>query len=152
MPLKENLIAGDHPDFFDFRLVSPEKVLFSGKVRLVIVPGIAGDFGILAAHTPLVSRIRPGLVRIEQRDTEPSLLYVYVASGFVHVTPTESVILTQECAFLNELNPVSLEAVIRTKNEELLAARSEERREILQQDLYLANLKLQLVVKNQHFF
>lgn len=47
---------------FHFDLVSPEKLLFSGEVDQVDVPGSEGDFGVLAGHAPTVSALRPGIM------------------------------------------------------------------------------------------
>ena len=47
---------------FHFDLVSPEKLLFSGEVDQVDVPGTEGDFGVLAGHAPMVSALRPGIM------------------------------------------------------------------------------------------
>ena len=49
---------------FHFELVSPEKLLFSGEVDQVDVPGIEGDFGVLAGHAPLVATLRPGILTV----------------------------------------------------------------------------------------
>ena len=49
---------------FHFDLVSPEKLLFSGEVDQVDVPGIEGDFGVLAGHAPAVSALRPGIMTV----------------------------------------------------------------------------------------
>jgi F-type H+-transporting ATPase subunit epsilon len=49
---------------FHFDLVSPEKLLFSGEVDQVDVPGTEGDFGVLAGHAPLVSALRPGIMTV----------------------------------------------------------------------------------------
>jgi F-type H+-transporting ATPase subunit epsilon len=49
---------------FHFDLVSPEKLLFSGEVDQVDVPGIEGDFGVLAGHAPIVSALRPGIMTV----------------------------------------------------------------------------------------
>jgi F-type H+-transporting ATPase subunit epsilon len=49
---------------FHFDLVSPEKLLFSGEVDQVDVPGIEGDFGVLAGHAPTVSALRPGIMTV----------------------------------------------------------------------------------------
>ena len=59
---------------FHFDLVSPEKLLFSGEVEQVDVPGSEGDFGVLAGHAPLVSIIRPGIltVRVEGKRSRRS--------------------------------------------------------------------------------
>src|SRR5438270_10538062 len=49
---------------FQFDLVSPEKLLFSGEVDQVDVPGTEGDFGVLAGHAPTVSALRPGIMTV----------------------------------------------------------------------------------------
>jgi len=49
---------------FQFELVSPEKLLFSGEVDQVDVPGSEGDFGVLASHAPMVSALRPGIMTV----------------------------------------------------------------------------------------
>ena len=67
---------------FQFDLVSPEKLLFSGQVDQVDVPGSEGDFGVLAGHAPLVSTLRPGIL-VMYRDSEE--LKVVVNGGFAEV-------------------------------------------------------------------
>ncbi len=47
---------------FQFNLVSPEKLLFTGEVTQVDVPGAEGDFGVLAGHAPFVTTLRPGIL------------------------------------------------------------------------------------------
>ena len=49
---------------FQFDLVSPEKLAFSGEVDQVDIPGVEGDFGVLAGHAPVVAAIRPGILTI----------------------------------------------------------------------------------------
>jgi F-type H+-transporting ATPase subunit epsilon len=49
---------------FHFDLVSPEKLLFSGDVDQVDIPGIEGDFGVLAGHAPVVAALRPGIMTV----------------------------------------------------------------------------------------
>ena len=49
---------------FHFDLVSPEKLAFSGEVDQVDVPGVEGDFGVLAGHAPVVAVIRPGILTV----------------------------------------------------------------------------------------
>ena len=53
---------------FHFELVSPEKLLFSGEVEQVDVPGAEGDFGVLANHAPMVATLRPGILAVEDID------------------------------------------------------------------------------------
>src|SRR5256886_14074325 len=77
---------------FHFDLVSPEKVLFSGEVSQVDVPGSEGDFGVLAGHAPLVTTLRPGgLVIYSEREAQR----VVVDGGFGEGGPAGLDLLAQ---------------------------------------------------------
>jgi len=67
---------------FHFELVSPEKLLFSGEVNQVDVPGSEGDFGVLAGHAPLMTTLRPGILVLHG---EGGALQVVVNGGFAEV-------------------------------------------------------------------
>ncbi|MGB7258126.1 MAG: F0F1 ATP synthase subunit epsilon [Pseudolabrys sp.] len=68
---------------FHFDLVSPEKLLFSGDVEQVDVPGAEGDFGVLAGHAPAVATLRPGILTIHDGSGERQLV---VLGGFAEVS------------------------------------------------------------------
>src|SRR5712691_5515593 len=68
---------------FHFELVSPEKLLFSGAVDQVDVPGSEGDFGVLAGHAPLMTTLRPGILVLHR---EAGALKVVVNGGFAEVS------------------------------------------------------------------
>ena len=68
---------------FQFDLVSPEKLLFSGEVDQVDVPGTEGDFGVLAGHAPLVSALRPGIMRVTVSNQAQNMV---VLGGFAEVS------------------------------------------------------------------
>ncbi len=68
---------------FHFELVSPEKLLFSGDVEQVDVPGAEGDFGVLAGHAPFVSTIRPGILTVHGANGEQKIV---VLGGFAEVS------------------------------------------------------------------
>lgn len=59
---------------FNFDLVSPEKLAFSGEVDQVDVPGAEGDFGVLAGHAPVVAVIRPGILTITTGGTHQKII------------------------------------------------------------------------------
>ncbi|HIV69556.1 MAG: F0F1 ATP synthase subunit epsilon [Pseudomonadota bacterium] len=67
-------------------VVSAEESLFSGEATLVSVPGEVGELGILPRHAPLITRIKPGAVRIQRADTKEEE-FVFVAGGIVEVQP-----------------------------------------------------------------
>ena len=79
---------------FHFDLVSPEKLLFSGEVDQVDVPGSEGDFGVLAGHAPTVSALRPGIMRVMVRGETQNLV---VLGGFAEVSRTRSRTSTGAC-------------------------------------------------------
>ena len=68
---------------FHFDLVSPEKLLFSGEVDQVDVPGTEGDFGVLAGHAPAVSALRPGIMTVYRGGKAQRMV---VLGGFAEVS------------------------------------------------------------------
>ena len=66
-------------------VVSAESSIFSGEAKFVALPGESGELGILPKHTPLITRIRPGAVRIEKADGGEE--FVFVAGGILEVQP-----------------------------------------------------------------
>ena len=66
-------------------VVSAEASIFSGEAKFVALPGESGELGILPKHTPLITRIRPGAVRIEKADGSEE--FVFVAGGILEVQP-----------------------------------------------------------------
>ena len=66
-----------------FELVSPEKLLFSGSVEQVDVPGVEGDFGVLEDHAPLVATLRPGILTVHMSDGAQRIV---VLGGFAEVS------------------------------------------------------------------
>jgi F-type H+-transporting ATPase subunit epsilon len=66
-------------------VVSAEESIFSGEATFVALPGEAGELGIYPRHTPLITRIKPGAVRIEKADGTEE--FVFVAGGLLEVQP-----------------------------------------------------------------
>jgi F-type H+-transporting ATPase subunit epsilon len=73
-------------------VVSAEESIFSGEARFVALPGEAGELGIYPRHTPLITRIRPGAVRIERADGSEE--FVFVAGGLLEVQPNHVTVLS----------------------------------------------------------
>ena len=72
-------------------VVSAERSIFSGEAKFVALPGESGELGILHGHTPLITRIRPGPVRIEKADGDEE--FVFVAGGYLEVQPDSVIVL-----------------------------------------------------------
>ena len=73
-------------------VVSAEESIFSGEARFVALPGEAGELGIYPRHTPLITRIKPGAVRIIRADNDEEE-FVFVAGGILEVQPTTVTVL-----------------------------------------------------------
>lgn len=73
-------------------VVSAEESIFSGEAEFVVLPGEAGELGIYPRHTPLITRIRPGSVRIRVAG-EPEEQLIFVAGGILEVQPNVITVL-----------------------------------------------------------
>ena len=80
---------------FHFDLVSPERLLLSGEVEQVDVPGSEGYFGVLAGHAPFVTTLRPGILTIKQGGSEERIV---VLGGFAEVSPSGLTVLADHAA------------------------------------------------------
>jgi len=107
---------------FKFELVSPAKLLFSGEVEEVIVPGAEGEFTVLAGHAPLVSTLRPGFLRFKN-GTES--MVVFVRSGFAEVNETGLIVLAEEAARIEDINAAEFGASIVALEEKMSSASDE---------------------------
>ena len=72
-------------------VVSAEQSIFAGEAKFVALPGETGELGILPGHTPLITRIRPGAVRIEKADGDEE--FVFVAGGILEIQPNRVTVL-----------------------------------------------------------
>jgi len=77
---------------FSFELVSSTRLVHSGEVEEVIVPGLEGEFGVFANHAPFVSSLRPGILTIKAAGGEKRL---YVRDGFAEVNPKGLTVLAE---------------------------------------------------------
>jgi F-type H+-transporting ATPase subunit epsilon len=100
------------PDRVQFELVTPERLLLSEMVEMVVVPGTEGNFGVLPGHTPLISSIRPGTIDIYEGQTITRR--IFVVSGIAEVTPERCTVLADEALPPEELDRGAIEAELQT--------------------------------------
>ena len=86
---------------FHFDLVSPEKLAFSGDVDQVDVPGVEGDFGVLAGHAPVVAAVRPGILTITSGGTHQKII---VLGGLAEVSDNRLTVLADVATSTAELD------------------------------------------------
>ncbi|WP_396588090.1 F0F1 ATP synthase subunit epsilon [Bermanella sp. R86510] len=72
-------------------IVSAEEAIFSGRVEMLVAAGVQGDLGIMHGHTPLLTKLRPGPVRVIKQNGEEEIFYV--SSGFLEVQPDAVTVL-----------------------------------------------------------
>jgi F-type H+-transporting ATPase subunit epsilon len=89
------------PATFHFDLVSPEKLAFSGDVDQVDIPGVEGDFGVLAGHAPVVAAIRPGILTVVTGGSKQKII---VLGGIAEVSDKGLTVLADVATSLDELD------------------------------------------------
>jgi len=95
-----------------FELVTPERLLLSEMVEMVVVPGTEGNFGVLPGHAPLISSIRPGTIDVYEGQTIARR--IFVVSGIAEVTPERCTVLADEALAPEELDRGAIEAELQT--------------------------------------
>ncbi len=109
-----------------FELVSPERLLISRAVEMVVVPGEEGDFGALPGHAPFLSQVRNGVVEVYDDGAVSDRLFV--AGGFAEVTPERCTVLAEEAVPLADVTRADAETRLAEAERTLDEARDETER------------------------
>ncbi len=104
-------------------IVSAESEIYSGTVNAVFAPAIVGDVGIYPQHTPLVTQLKPGEIKIEVDGEED--LYIYVSGGMLEVQPDVVTVLSDTAIRAEDLDE-SMALESKQHAEELLKDKSSE--------------------------
>ena len=105
-------------------VVSAEESIFSGEAKFVALPGEAGELGILPRHTPLITRIKPGAVRIARADNGEEE-FVFVAGGILEVQPNCVTVLSDTAIRGKDLDEEKANAAKAAAEEALKNAKGE---------------------------
>lgn len=89
-------------DKLQFELVSPERLLLSEAVGMVVVPGGEGNFGVLPGHALLISTVRPGIIDVYEDKAVSER--IFVSGGFAEVTPERCTVLADEALPLSSID------------------------------------------------
>ena len=111
------------PGRVQFELVTPERLLLSETVEMVVVPGTEGNFGVLPGHAPLISTIRPGMIEIHEGQAVTRR--IFVVSGIAEVTPERCTVLADEAVSLDSLDRGAIEADLRVAEGNLPSLRDQ---------------------------
>jgi F-type H+-transporting ATPase subunit epsilon len=85
-----------------FDLVSPERSLVSEEVDMVVVPGAAGDFGVLPLHSPVISLLRPGVIEVHEEGKVKER--IFVGGGFAEVNEQSCTVLAEEALPVRDID------------------------------------------------
>jgi F-type H+-transporting ATPase subunit epsilon len=130
-------------DTFELELVSPESLLLSEPVEMVVVPGEEGDFGVLAGHAPVISNIRPGTLAVFEGGSV--IQRVFLAGGFAEVTKDRCTILAEGAVPVEDIDRADVEQEIRNLRDDIGAAADDAERTRAEAALGVAEAKLQSI-------
>ena len=127
-------------DTVEFELVSPEQLLISAPVEMVVVPGAEGDFGVLPGHAPLISTVRTGVISVYENKAVSRR--IFVSGGFAEVTAARCTVLADEAVDLEDADRAQAEARLATAREALADAESDDERASVEAELAIAEALL----------
>ena len=129
---------------FTFELVSPEKILFSGDVEQVVVPGTEGDFAVLKDHAPVMSALRPGV--LTYTDAKGTSETVFIRGGFVDATPSLLTVLADQAIPVANMTDAAFTSEVELATASLAAASTDEGKRLAAERLaQIEALRSQLV-------
>ena len=130
-------------------VVSAEELIFSGLAELVIVPGEAGELGIYPRHTPLLTRIKPGSVRLKLPNQSEETL-IYVSGGMLEVQPNVVTVLADTAIRGGDLDEARAVEAKRAAEESMKNRTSDIDYAAAQAELVEAIAQLQAIQKLRH--
>jgi len=122
-------------------VVSAEESVYSGEAEFVVLPGEAGELGIYPRHTPLITRIRPGTVRIKPAGGGEEQL-IFVAGGILEVQPKVITVLADTAIRGKDLDEAKAGEALRQAEE--ARARAKDKQELATVESEVASLAAQL--------
>ena len=123
-----------------FELVSPEKLLISEEVEMVVVPGGDGDFGAMARHAPLISSVRPGVIQVHDGGSVKER--IFVAGGFAEVTPERCTVLAEVAEPVEDIDRSKTEQELKDAREDYEDAKEDRERDEAENRIKVLEAKL----------
>ena len=130
-------------EMVEFELVSPEEVLVTQLVDMVVVPGGDGDYGVLGGHVPMITTVRPGAISVFEENHVIDRIFVTV--GFAEVTGERITILVEKAVKVEKLDRAAVEQDIKNFAEDLEDAKTDEEKEAAALKLEIAKAQLQAI-------
>ncbi len=115
-------------DKLQFELVSPEKLLLSEPVGMVIVPGTEGNFGVLPGHALFISTVRPGVIDVYEDKTVSER--IFVSGGFAEVTPERCTVLADNVQDCSDVTQADAQAKLAAAKKQMDDAITEDQKKV----------------------
>ncbi len=123
-----------------FELVTPERLLLSEQVEMVVVPGSEGLFGVLPRHAPFLSTLKPGVLEVYEGGKVKER--IFVAGGFAEVTPERLTVLAERAVLVADIDRAAVETRIKALKDDLAAAKSDAERAQIAEAIEAADAEL----------
>ena len=130
-------------------VVSAEEQIFSGEAEFVILPGVMGELGVYPRHTPLLTAIRPGALRVKLPDQDREEL-VFIQGGFLEVQPHRVTVLADTAIRAKDLDEVKALEAKKAAEEAIQNQNSKEEIAAAEAELASAMAQLEAIRKMRH--
>ncbi|MGE0734059.1 MAG: F0F1 ATP synthase subunit epsilon [Alphaproteobacteria bacterium] len=127
-------------DKLQFELVSPERLVMSEPVDMVVIPGAEGNFGAMPRHSPLISALRTGVIDVYQGKTVSDR--IFVAGGFAEVTPERCTVLAEQAVRVKDIDRASVERSLKDLREDESDAKTDQARQDVRARIAIAEAML----------
>jgi F-type H+-transporting ATPase subunit epsilon len=126
-------------------VVSAEASIFSGEAEFVVLPGEAGELGIYPRHAPLITRIKPGAVRIQKPGGEEEL--IFVAGGILEIQPKVITVLADTAIRGHDLDEAKANEAIKKAEEARRSAKDKQEIAVVEGELAMLAAQLAAIRK-----
>ena len=130
-------------DKVEFELVSPEKLLLSREVDMVVIPGAEGDMGVLPQHSPAITTVRPGTIVVYEGGAVTDR--IFIAGGFAEVSDNRCTVLAEEAIPVEDIDKASAEQALSDARDDVGAAENDLQRNAADTAATVAEAKIQAV-------
>jgi F-type H+-transporting ATPase subunit epsilon len=130
-------------DKVEFELVSPEKLLLSRAVDMVVVPGAEGDMGVLPRHSPVITTVRPGTIVVYEGGAVTDR--IFIAGGFAEVSDNRCTVLAEEAMPVEDIDKAAAQQSLTDAREDISSADSDSERKSAEMAAAVAEAKIQAV-------
>lgn len=120
----------------NLELVTPEELLFSEDVDMVVIPGDKGDFGVLPDHSPLVAMMRPGVISIHNQGND--IKEIFITSGYADTSSEQCTILAEEAINVQDITEEMVKERMEASNTALRKAKTELETKKAEYSLYVS--------------